>query len=156
MGTVAGITAEKYQPEELRDLFPFLSSEDMEELYVYLEVREWQAGEVVLRSGEPGDFLGFLTAGRLAVKKEGIFPGRFVLVAVLERGSLVGEVAATGGQCQATVIVMEDCQFLALSRENLALLLERSPALGRKLLLRIIHILGQRLGKANERLARLL
>jgi len=157
MDTVEGMLFGRYRPEELRDIFSFLTAEEMGELFTYLAFREWQSAEVVMKSGDPGDFMGFLVEGKLAVKMETIFPGKFILVAVLERGSMVGEISAVeGGQRHATVVATEKSQLLTLSCENLGLMLRQSPALGLKLLRRIIHVLGHRLGKASDRLSKLL
>ena len=157
MSTADEMLFGRYRPEELHDIFSFVSAEEMAELFAYLEFREWQPAEIVMQRGEPGDFMGFLVEGKLAVKMEAIFPDKFILVAVLERGSLVGEISAVeGGQRQATVVAMEKSHLLILSREKMEQLLGRSPALGLKLLRWIIHVLGHRLGKASDRLARLL
>lgn len=157
MSTADEMLFGRYRPEELHDIFSFVSADEMAELFAYLEFREWQPAEIVMKSGEPGDFMGFLVEGKLAVKMEAIFPDKFILVAVLERGSLVGEISAVeGGHRQATVVATEKSHLLILSREKMEQLLGRSPALGLKLLRWIIHVLGHRLGKASDRLARLL
>lgn len=157
MGTVEGMLFGRYRPEELNDIFSFLSAEEMGEFFAYLEFREWQPGKVVMKSGDPGDLMGFLVEGKLAVKMEGIFPGKFILVAVLERGSLVGEISVVeGGHRHATVVATEKSHLLILSRENMELMLGQAPALGLKFFRRIIHVLGHRLGKASDRLSRLL
>ncbi|MFA7384335.1 MAG: cyclic nucleotide-binding domain-containing protein [Desulfurivibrionaceae bacterium] len=157
MNTVEGMLFGRYRPEELNDIFTFLSAEEMGVFFPYLELREWQSGQVVLNSGDPGDFMGFLIEGKLAVKMEAIFPGRFILVAVLERGSLVGELSVVEGwRRHATIVAMEKCSVLILSRENMALMLAQAPALGLKFYRRIIYVLGHRLREASERLARLL
>jgi len=157
MNTVEEMLFGRYRQEELNDIFSFLSEEEMGLLFAYLELREWQAGEIVLKKGEPADFMGFLVVGKLAVKMEAIFPGRFILVAVLERGSMLGELSVVeGGGRYATVVATEKSQLLTISRENMELMLRQSPALGFKFFRRIIHVLGHRLGKASDRLARLL
>lgn len=157
MDTAEGMLLGRYRPEELNDIFPFLSGEEREELFIYLDFREWQPGELVLKSGEPADFMGFLVEGKLAVRMEAIFPGKFILVAVLERGSLVGEVSVVEeGRRHATVVATEKSSLLILTREKMELMLEQAPALGLKLFRRIIHVLGHRLGKASDRLSRLL
>lgn len=157
MGTDDEMLFGRYRPKELHDIFSFVSADEMAELFAYLEFREWQPGEIVMKSGEPGDVMGFLVEGKLAVKMEAIFPDKFILVAVLERGSLVGEISAVeGGPRHATVVATEKSHLLILSREKMEQLLGRSPALGLKLLRWIIHVLGHRLGKASDRLARLL
>ncbi len=147
----------RYRPEELKDIFSFLSTEEMGELCAYLEFREWQSAEIVMKNGDSGDFLGFLVKGKLAVKMEGIFPGRPILVAVFERGSLVGEISVVdGGRRHATVVATETSHLLVLSQENMELMLKQAPALGLKFLRRIIHVLGHRLSMASDRLSRLL
>jgi cAMP-dependent protein kinase regulator len=157
MGTIEGMVFGRYRPEELNDIFSFLSADEMGGLFAYLEFREWQSAEVVMRIGDPADFMGFLVEGKLAVKMEGIFPGKLILVAVLERGSLVGETSVVGGGCRhATVIATEKSHLLILSREKMELLLAQAPALGLKFFRRIIRVLGCRLGKASDRLSQLL
>lgn len=157
MGTGEELLFGRYRPEELTDIFSFLSAEEMAELFAYLEFREWQTAEIMMKSGEPADFMGFLVEGKLAVKMQGIFPDKFTLVAVLERGSLVGEISVVaGGRRQATVVATEKSRLLILTREKMELMLGRSPLLGLKLFRRIIHVLGHRLGKASDRLSRLL
>ena len=157
MGTAEEMLFGRYSPEELHNIFSFLSAEEMGELSAYLELREWQPAEIVMKSGDSADFMGFLVKGKLAVKMEGVFPNKFILVAVLEPGSLVGEVAVVaGGYRHATVVATEKTSLLVLSGENMELLLRQAPALGLKLLRRIIHVLSRRLGKASDRLALLL
>lgn len=157
MGTSEGLLFGRYDSGELNDIFSFLSAEEMGELFAYLEFREWQASEIVMKSGEPGDFMGFLVTGKLAIKMEGIFPGKPILVAVFERGSVVGEISVvTGGDRHATVVAMGKSHLLILSRENMELLLKQAPVLGLKFFRRIIQVLGHRLGQASDRLSRLL
>ena len=157
MGTIEGLLFGRYRPDELNDIFSFLSAEEMGELFAYLEFREWQPAEIVMKRGDPGDFMGFLVKGKLAIKMEGIFPGKPILVAVFERGSLVGEISVVeGGHRHATVVATEKCHLLILSRGNMELMLKQAPALGLKFFRRIILVLGHRLCKASDRLSRLL
>jgi len=157
MGASGEMLLGKYRPEELHDIFSFLSAEEMAELFAYLEWKAWQSGETVMKGGETADFMGFLVDGKLAVKMDATFPDKFILVAVLERGSLVGEISVVEGERrQATVVATEKSHLLILSRERMELMLRQAPALGVKLLRRIIHVLAHRLGKASDRLSRLL
>lgn len=123
----------------------------------FLELQDWPANEVVMRDGESGDFMAFLVKGKLAVKKETSFPGKYILVALLESGSMVGEVAVIGDSLRnATVVAIENSQLLILTREKMDQLLKHNPQLGIKLLKRIIQVQGSRLQKASDRLSRLL
>ena len=157
MGTAEEMLFGRYHPGELNDIFSFLTNEEMGELFAHLELREWQPAENVMKSGDPGDFMGFLVEGKLAVKMVAIFPGKFILVALLERGGLVGEISVVeGGLRHATVVATEKSRLLILSREKMELMLRQSPVLGLKVFRHIIHVLGHRLSKASDRLARLL
>ena len=143
--------------EEFQEIFPFLTTEEGELFCSYLEVKEWPVDGVLMRDGERGDFMGFLIEGKLTVKKETSFPGKHTLVAILERGSMVGEIAVVEPMPRnATVAAAEKSKLLILTRENLDKLLEENHEVGIKLLKRIIHILGSRLRKASDRLALLL
>lgn len=143
--------------ETLRSVFKFLSPEELLEICPYLQYRSWTKGEVLMNDGEPGDFMGFVLDGKLAIKKETRFPGRFTLIAVLDRGAMVGEISAVDrGLRTATVAAMEDVSLLVLSCDNLERLIAEKPALGFKLLKRIIHVLSLRQRRAYDRLSALL
>lgn len=140
--------------QELTAILPFFSPQEMEGLLPYLAVRTFAAGDILMQEGDPADFMGFLLAGRLAVKKETTFPGKYILVAVIEQGGLVGELAAVEeGRRNATVVAMEESRLLVLPFAAMTRLLVENNALGVKLLKRIIHVLGHRLRQASERLS---
>ena len=141
----------------LREAFKFLSDEDVDTLCPYLDIREWSANSVVMPEGELGDFMGVLVEGKLAVHKKTDFPGRHILMAVLEPGSLVGEMSVMErGRRNSSVIAMEPCKLFVLTSDSMAALLLEKPALGIKLLKRVIHVLSLRFRNTNDRLAKLL
>jgi CRP-like cAMP-binding protein len=141
----------------LKTVFRFLSKEELLEFCPYLQHRTWRKGEILMNDGEPGDFMGFVLDGKLAVKKETNFPGRFTLVAILDRGAMVGEISAVDrGLRVATVAAMEDASLLVLSCDALERLIIEKPALGVKMLKRIIHVLSLRQRRAYDRLSALL
>lgn len=144
-------------PQELAGLLPFLSVAEVENLLPYLAVRHLAAGEVLMQEGDPAECMGFLMSGRLAVKKQTSFEGRYILVAVIEPGGLVGELAVVEkGRRTATVAAMEESRLLVLPHEGMSRLLAEDNPLAVKLFQRIIHVLGHRLRGASERLARIL
>lgn len=144
-------------PAELDGIFPFLDQAEIDTVCALAEVRHCPAGEILMKDGDNGDYMGFLLNGKLAVKKETAFPGKLALVAVLERGSLVGEMSVVErAKRNATVVAMEDCRLLVLTSDQMARLLVEFPALGSKLLKRIVHVLGYRLRMASDRLSKLL
>ncbi len=143
--------------DTLRTVFKFLTNEETSDICPYLESKSWRKGEVLMNDGEQGDFMGFVLDGKLAVKKETNFPGRFTLMAILDRGAMVGEISAVDrGLRTATVVAMEDANLLVLSCDALERLVAEKPALGFKLLKRIIHVLSLRQRRAYDRLSALL
>lgn len=135
----------------------FLTPAEVALFCSYLDYRTWEDGEVLMNDGEPGDFMGFVLTGKLAVKKETNFPGRFTLVAILDRGAMVGEISAVDrGLRTATVVAMQKTEMLLLTCDNLEKMLTEQPALGVKLLKRIIHVLSLRQRRAYDRLSSLL
>lgn len=148
----------KVSSDDLKEVFRFLSSVDeVEEFCGYLELEEWSAGSILLKEGEPADHMGFLVSGKLTIKKETSFPGKHILVAILDKGAMVGELSVLNRAARtATVEATEESQLLMLSSDNLERLLEENSSLGVKLLKRMFHVVRLRVRQADDRLARLL
>ena len=109
---------------------PFLSSDERHALCQYLGYGKYPAGETIMRQGEPGDFMGFVVSGKLAVKKETAFPGKFILVALLQAGAMVGEISVVSRSPRtAMVVAVEESELLLLSHEQARNLLADNPAL---------------------------
>ena len=123
----------------------------------YLQVKVCPDKAVLMEENEASDYLGFLAEGRLAVKKETDFKGKYIILAILEKGTVVGETEILGhGPRSSTVMAVEESRLLTLTDESFDLLLKEAPPLGIKLLKRIVYIMSLRLRKAGERLSQLL
>ena len=145
------------QPEDLQRAFNFLSSEEIEELCPYLELKEWQQDAVVMQKGDYEDYMGFIIEGRLAVKMKTGYWGKNIIIAILDRGAIVGEGAfLDSGPRGNSVIAMENCRLLTLTTQKMEELISNSPSLAIKLLKRMLYIQSLRLRKAGERISELL
>ncbi|NTW88217.1 MAG: cyclic nucleotide-binding domain-containing protein, partial [Desulfobulbaceae bacterium] len=123
----------------------------------YLDCRIFKTGEVLMNDGESGDFMGFVLDGKLAVKKETSFPGRFIMLAILERGAMIGENSAVErGSHTAMVVAIQESKLLLLTFDRMEKLLTEYPELGMKLLKRIVHVLSLRQLQVYGRLSSLL
>jgi CRP/FNR family cyclic AMP-dependent transcriptional regulator len=143
--------------EDLNNCFGFLIEAERKEIGSYLQVKLCAAKETLMRENETSNYLAFLAQGRLAVRKETDFQGKYIILAMLEQGTVVGETEILGhGPRSTTVVAVEDCRLLTLTDECFDRLLDDNPALGIKLLKRIIYIMSLRLRKAGERLSQLL
>ncbi|MBI5557861.1 MAG: cyclic nucleotide-binding domain-containing protein [Deltaproteobacteria bacterium] len=140
-----------------QETFPDFAENDVASLCHYLEIREFPEGAIVWKPGDPARFMGFLLHGKLLVKREGRFPGKLILLAILEKGTFFGETAISPLQCHtATLTAAVHSQAGILSQENARKLFEQEPALGIKLLKRIVIVGSLRLQHSGLRLAELL
>jgi len=143
--------------EELSRLFPFAGPEERKEFLSFLDYREIPAGVTLFRQGDPADFMAFIVAGKFAVKKETAFPGKFILLAILNSGAIVGEISLVDGrQRTVTVESMEPGRLLILKNRRFQDLLTDNSVLGIYLLKHSIRVIGTRLQKSGERLSLLL
>lgn len=147
----------KIDRRDVESMLKFLKPSEQEELFDYIVLERWPAGKIVMKDGDPGDFMGFVVEGKLAVKKEASSTGSYILVATLDKGAMVGEASAFGaGKRTATVEAMEDSTLIILTRQKLDLLFKNNKELGVKIMKRILHVLNMRLQNADDRLAWLL
>ncbi|MFZ5907476.1 MAG: Crp/Fnr family transcriptional regulator [Nitrospirota bacterium] len=131
----------------------FLNSEEIDKIAPFFEVKEYPAKTLIFREGEPGNFIGFVVSGRLEVKKQTEFKGNQIIVALLSKGALVGELSMFDMHYRsATVEAVEDTILVVLTNESLDALLQQYPSVGIKLLKGFIRILSLRLRKTTERL----
>jgi len=143
--------------EDVRNAFNFLSTEEIEELCPYLELREWKADAVVMKQGAEEDYVGFLIEGKLAVKKKTGYWDKTIIIAILEKGAMVGEGAfIASGPRSNDVIAMEPCKLLTLSAPRMDELTRKNSLLSIKLMKRMLFIMSKRLRKASERISELL
>ena len=146
-----------FSDKDLETAFGFLTHEERRGICPYLQSKVCPAKAVLMEENETSNYLGFLADGRLAVKKETGFKGKYIILAILEKGTIVGETEILGhGPRSATVVAVEDSRLLTLTDESFDLLLKEDPPLGIKLLKRILNVITLRLRKAGERLSQLL
>ncbi|MEW6418193.1 MAG: cyclic nucleotide-binding domain-containing protein [Nitrospirota bacterium] len=134
-------------------VFFLFEEKELEEIIPFFELRHFPANNVVFREGEVGDFICFILSGKLEVKKETEFKGNQIILAILGKGSLVGELSLFDKYYRsATVEAVEDSLLLMLKNSALDALIEQYPKAGIKLLKGFIRVLSLRLRKVTERL----
>jgi CRP-like cAMP-binding protein len=143
-----------FEMKEKLLLFHFLTNEEVELIIPYLDIVAFPKGASIFKEGEKGDFIGFISQGKLEVKKSTEFEGKQVVIATLGRGSLVGELAFVDidEPRTASVVALENSEIVIMKRDALETLTEKWPHIGIKILKGIIRILAVRLRKSVERL----
>jgi len=140
---------------ELREeiIFSLLDDEDVEKIIPFFQLIECPVKTVVFREGDPGDFIGFVLSGKVEVKKQTEFKGNQLIIALLSKGAMVGELSMFDKRKRsATVEAVEDTTILLLRNESFDALVQQYPYVGVKILKGLIRILSLRLRKTTERL----
>ena len=145
------------QAEDIKRAFNFLTTDEVGELCPYLELREWKIDTIVMQEGEFEDYVGFVVEGKLAVKKQTGYWGKQIVIAVLAKGSMVGEGAFIDqGPRSNTIMAMENSRLLVLTAQKMNDLILNRPMLAIKLMKYMLHIISVRLRKAGDRISDLL
>jgi len=140
--------------EKLLTSIPGITEEEFQELNKYLSYTVYPQDTIVVKEGDPGTFMGFLIKGRLAIRKETSFDGKYILIAILEEGSIFGENSVVEQHPRnATIRTLEECHALILTHDNAQKVISSHPELGVKLLSKILRVVGVRLRKSASRIA---
>ncbi|HEV7498490.1 MAG TPA: cyclic nucleotide-binding domain-containing protein, partial [Vicinamibacteria bacterium] len=100
-------------------LFKDLSDEELLAIVRGLRLSTYEAGDVVVTEGEPGQSLFTLTTGRVKVFVANPDRRNFE-VAALEEGDFFGEISSLSGRPRsATVVAASACELLELDRPTL-------------------------------------
>ncbi|NOX62682.1 MAG: Crp/Fnr family transcriptional regulator [Chloroflexi bacterium] len=130
------------------ELFQDLSEKEKEELDRITTMSTVRRGKVFYRPEEMGEVLFILKQGKVQLYR--ISPeGKKLVITLLEKGALFGEMALLGQQMHNTFAeALTDCTICVMSRADLERLIMNRP----KVALRILEITGQRLREAEARL----
>lgn len=140
---------------KLRDevTFSLLNEEDFVKIACFFESVTYPANTVIFREGDPAGFIGFVLSGKLEVKKRTEFKGNQLIIAILTKGALVGELSIFDeNRRSSTVEAVEESSLLILRDNAFETLLREYPEIGIKILKGFIRILSLRLRKTTERL----
>ena len=106
------------------DFLQMCSPEQQQEFLDSGHRLRYTSGEIICRTGEPGDRFFIILSGQVQVVLK---PGRPVL-ARLKGGDYFGEIAVLTGQVRtATVMATEDTQLLAFERRSFQQLIDSHP-----------------------------
>lgn len=134
-------------------IFHHLNDEDLEQILPFFELLNCPAGTAIFNEGDEGGYACFIATGRFEVKKQTEFKGKQVIVALLGKGSIVGEMSLVDQHPRsATVVAREDSQLLVLRREAVESILQKYPYIGIKILKGLNRVLSIRLRQTVDRL----
>lgn len=154
-GTAAGATddrAEELQRkiEVLREmpLFRHLSYKEIIRVLNNTEVREFAAGQEIIKEGAPGEEMFILLKGKVRVHKNDAF------ITHLLPGSHIGEMALVDRTPRsASATAEEHSRLLILGRREFYEIIRKDPTLSVKLLWSFVQVLADRLRKTTAELS---
>ena len=122
---------------------------DQRRLIAGLRRRAYRRDEVIFHQGDPADTLHLIAAGHVTVRVT-LPGGEFVIVNILGPGEAFGEHALIGGSRPrtATVVALEQCETLSLSRDEFERLRTSYPGVDRFL----VELLSARVDRLNGHL----
>lgn len=125
------------------DILAALTPEDREVIERETEPVMLRGGEALFHHGDPADALYLVLSGSLGVYVPAE-RGGFRLIAVIEPGETVGEMAVISGERRsATVKAIRDSELLRLTKARFDLLLKHQPALMAGINRILVHRLRQ-------------
>lgn len=142
-------------------IFQPLSRKELRFVQETVHVRSFKAGEAIFRQGEVGVGMYILLKGLLDIyvdhPVEEELPPRSHLVTRLKAGDFLGELSLveTNSRRTATAIAAEDSLMIGFFKPDLLEILERQPATGVKILLRLSEVLGRRLKETTLKVTEL-
>ena len=141
-------SAERIRLLSLVDIFESLSEQEIEQLNGQLPDRRLERGEVFYGPDDRSERLFLLQKGKIRIFR--IIPdGREFTLAVVESGTVFGEMALTAQQLEgAYAQAMEPSQVSTMAREDLERLVLEKPEVG----LKIMQVLSERLRRYETRL----
>ncbi len=138
---------------------PVFSSFDEDELTLlarHMSYVQLNQGEFLFVEGDKGNFMGFVLRGLLEVFKS-TEAGQSVVIARLTKGSPIGEMALIDKSPRsASVLAKQPTTLITLTDKGFDLLMEKSPALGVKVIQKIARLLSLNMRRTSSRLADLM
>ncbi len=132
--------------------FAELDREDVRVLAGFMQVYRAQAGEVIIREGDSGDYMLLLIQGQVDILKKDQHRNEQHMTTVLP-GMTLGEMSMIDGEPRfATCIAKETATFAVLTRDDMVKIILEHPSLGSKILIKLVTLLSQHLRQTSQKL----
>jgi CRP/FNR family transcriptional regulator, cyclic AMP receptor protein len=132
--------------------FDDFTRDDIARLSHFMVVYRAEAGQIIIREGEHDDYMLFILQGRISiVKSDG--HGERRAMASAGPGSTLGEMSMIDGEPRfATCIAVDTTTFAVFGRDSMVRIIMEEPALGAKILIKLVTMLSQRLRETSANL----
>ena len=136
-------------------IFADLSRKELAEIERILHRRNFKKGEAVIRKGDPGLGMYIIVKGAVEIMDEDKQDAQKRL-AYLEDGAFFGDLALLDESPRsASAFAVTDSDIIGFFRPDFLDLLHRNKKLGLKVLLALAKVVGERLRRTNELMAKI-
>ena len=136
--------------EQLDSIMPLIWAQRLME---YMEREEAEAGQILIRQGEPSPGVLFVEEGQVTVQLEGA-DGSVTRIRTMHQGALIGEVGVYLDQpATATVVADVPCMLFRMTAKNLKQLEKDDPAVAGGFHRFMAQFLARRLSQTTDTLS---
>ena len=143
-------------------LFSDLNARQIRFVRNIVHLRRYRATEFIFQQGESGAGMYIILKGVVAITVNGTIPesqpaADAIEIATLGPGDFFGELALVedNSRRSADARALEDTQLIGFFKPDLLDILERNPASGVRITMRLGQVLGRRLRNTTDRLSQL-
>lgn len=134
----------------MSQLLDYLSDEEKGLLASVCTAKGYKAGQQIVCEGESGETLLLVRSGRVEARKN-LAAEEYKYLKIIESGGFFGEMSFLNQSPRsATVVALEDCQVLEISRKQFDPLAQTNPELGTKIYREVGCELASRLQQCDE------
>jgi len=133
-------------------IFRLLDSGERKKIGPYFEIVRYPAGTVCVDEGGKINYIGIIASGRMKFERRNKITGKPILLAVLEKGSHVGDFSMLPErESLGRLRTVEDTELLVISHDKLDTFMQENPYTGIKILKGISAVLSIRLKSAIDK-----
>ena len=133
-------------------LFSEFTKDDIKLLAAYMGLYRAEAGETIIREGDNGDFMLLIVTGEVDILKRGLNRELTHMTSV-GVGQTIGEMSMIDGEPRfASCRTSQATTFAVLTRDAMAKIILEQPALGSKILVKLVTMLSARLRQTSAKL----
>lgn len=135
-------------------LFEQINAEEVKVVARHMESIDLNAGDILFRESDKGNYVFFIKEGQLDVLKKSETSGKNVTLTTLCEGQSIGEMSIIDDfPRSATIQARSRSKLYILSKSAFDMILNKHPKIGIKLLKGISRLLTRNLRETSSRLA---
>jgi CRP/FNR family transcriptional regulator, cyclic AMP receptor protein len=152
MGPASSIVDVLYRMLGHSKFFVDFTRENIISLANFMQVYHAAPGQTIIREGETDDYMLFIMEGLVNVVKTDM-NGELRAMTSVGPGATLGEMSMIDGEPRfASCIAIDATTFSVFSRDSMVDIIMADPALGAKILIKLVTLLSQRLRETSTSL----